>query len=134
MAVEFTRPASAFALDPSRKDQGGRLEDAKHLAFIRKLPCLVTGRPAPSDAAHIRMGSPEHGKGSTGMGTKPDDCWTVPLSRKAHLAQHGGSEREFWRRNGVDPFAIAVQLYAVSGNLEAGEAIIMGACPPWRRA
>lgn len=130
--AQVNRPATAFSLDPSRKAQGGRIEDRKHLAFIRRLPCLVTGLRSPIDAAHIRYGDPAHGKPKTPLGRKPDDCWVVPLNHDIHMDQHASGERVWWERVGIDPVAVAARLYAVSGDLDAALAVLAdfpGAAP-----
>ena len=101
-----------------------RVRDERHLRFIRTLACLATGRAEDVDAAHIRFSDMRFGKRETGKGERPDDKWTVPLSRDQHADQHRGSERKFWERHGIDPLRIAQELYSVSGDTEAGEAII----------
>jgi hypothetical protein len=88
-----------------------RVEDAAYLAYVRTLPCLVCRR-GPSDAAHIRAAAPQYGKRYTGKGEKPSDCWTLPLCRQHHEAQHRESELGWWAGMGIDPFATAVALYA----------------------
>lgn len=90
-----------------------RVEDPAYLAYVRTLPCLVCGRPGPSDPAHIRAAAPLYGKRYTGKGEKPDDKWVLPLCRREHDAQHRESELGWWAGMGlVDPFAVAVALYA----------------------
>ena len=54
------------------------MRDAKRLAAIRKLPCVVCGR-SPVDAAHSNQSS--HGKC---MGLKACDSKTIPLCRNHH--------------------------------------------------
>lgn len=50
------------------------------------------------------------------MAEKPDDKWAVPLCRSCHLAQHAfGSELGWWKLTGLDPFEIAIQIYAKYG-------------------
>jgi hypothetical protein len=93
-----------------------------HLAFIRTLPCVVTGRPGV-EAAHIRFGSLIHGKRPTGMSEKPSDKWVLPLSPEEHRRQHDGNEQHYWRRHGIDPLVIAALLWAATGDEEAGQAI-----------
>ena len=56
-----------------------RMRDAKRLAAIRKLPCVVCGR-SPVDAAHSNQSS--HGKG---LGLKACDTKTIPLCRNHHV-------------------------------------------------
>jgi hypothetical protein len=46
---------------------------AQHLAFVRQLPCVVCGKAAASEAAHVRSGS------DGGAGMKPSDRYSVSL-------------------------------------------------------
>lgn len=62
----------------------------------------------------------------TGMGIKPDDKYTVPLCSKCHREQHSGDEGLYWAVRGKDPVKISLALYAVSGDHEMGEMIVMG--------
>lgn len=101
------------------KQRSPRKTDARHLAFIRMLPCLVTGR-GPVEAAHVRYADLPKGKRYTGKGEKPDDRWAVPLHPEVHREQHSMSERAFWDKQGIDPCAVALQLFAVTGNIEEG--------------
>lgn len=100
-----------------------RLRDEHFLAFVRKQPCCVCKAPAPSDPAHIRMASTVYGKRATGMAEKPDDRWATPLCRPipgfvvgCHQVQHAMNEAEFWRMLGINPFEIAIRLYAEGGH------------------
>lgn len=116
------RPDTAFSLDKSSK-QTRREELPAHLAFIRLLPSAVSGR-TPCEACHIRVGSAIHRKKHTGLSQKPDDWWTLPLTAEEHREQHAGNELEFWRRHGIDPFELAISLYAVSGDTQEATRII----------
>lgn len=116
------RPDTAFAFDPSSK-KTRRIEDPKHLAFIRLLPSVVSGEYG-CEACHIRAGSAIHRKKWTGGQQKPDDCWTLPLTPTEHRAQHSGDELAWWRSHEIDPFELAVRLYEVSGDVQAAEQII----------
>jgi len=88
-----------------------RQHDKRHLDFIRSLPCCICGDNTTTEAAHIRTGSLQHGKRSTGMQEKPSDKWTVPLCGKHHREQHNtGDELKFWDFHGKDPFMIALTL------------------------
>ena len=55
------------------------MRDAKRLAAIRKLPCVVCGR-SPVDAAHSNQSA--HDKG---LGIKASDEFTIPLCRNHHV-------------------------------------------------
>lgn len=85
-----------------------RLHDTKFLAFLRQKFCVACGRPPPCEAAHIRIGF-------RALGKKPDDRYATPLCPSCHREQHSMNETEFWKRRGLDPFAIAAQLYQEFG-------------------
>lgn len=94
-----------------------------HLAFIRTLPCLVTGRHGV-DPAHIRMKSDLYEKRQTGMAEKPHDKWAVPLCREEHDRQHSMSEEAYWRSVGIDPLFVAALLWLNTGDSEVCERVI----------
>lgn len=106
------RRRNVLASRPHEKKHRGRERDNGYLQFLRRQPCACCGHPAPSDAAHLRMASPERGKLPTGMQVKPSDRFAVPLNRACHREQHSGSEAAFWRDRRLDPFEIADRLYA----------------------
>ena len=91
-----------------------RLIDERHLDRIRQLSCLACGK-RPAEAAHVRYASASYAKRITGIGTKPDDAWVVPLCVTCHRegpeSQHSGGERAFWVKRGIDPLRIAQALY-----------------------
>lgn len=101
-----------------------RVHDEKHLRFIRTLPCVVSGNNIETEAAHIRYSDAAAGKFNPGVGAKPDDKWTVPLSSDEHRRQHSMGERWYWEGVGIDPIEVAKHLYAVSGDYEAGCKIV----------
>ena len=84
-----------------------RIKDPAYLNFIRRQPCCVCGRAAPSQAAHIRAGYPEAGWRPTGMAEKPDDYRTLPLCPDCHVdgpkAQHRSNESAWWRSHNIYP-------------------------------
>jgi hypothetical protein len=126
--MPYYMPDTAFSLDrPGRKSKRKRQHANDHLAFIRTLPCLVTGKRGVH-AAHIRYPDPRFAKRAVGIGEKPDDKWTVPLHPSMHTdgpdAQHKHNEREWWEHQGIDPVAVAAALWAATGDEEAGEQII----------
>ena len=90
-----------------------RLRAPAHLAFIRTQACLVCGR-TPSDAHHLRFLQPR------AMAKKVSDEFTVPLCRRHHqLLHHDSDEQEWWAAHGVDPVAIAADLWAESRDAPA---------------
>lgn len=114
MASRLIIPKTAFPAT-SRRTKRIRIEDADHLAFIRSLPCVVTGYTNEKhliEAAHVSYADLRYGKLGRGKGTKEDDCWTVPLWTIEHAAQHAlGDERRYWREHGIDPCRIALALW-----------------------
>lgn len=116
------RDPEAFSLDPIRK--GGSIKEPRHLAFIRSLPSVISGQMG-CDACHLRMGDPRYRKPTTGKSQKPDDAFTLPMTRDEHEMQHGMSERAFWLMQGVDdPCGLAFQLYQITGDVDAAERLI----------
>ena len=69
-----------------------RWRSQAHLSFVRSFQCAMPGcKEMPIEAAHVRLGS------GAGMGQKPDDWRTVPLSKNCHAKQHVQGEDTFWR-------------------------------------
>jgi hypothetical protein len=101
-----------------------RVHDAKHLDFIRSLPCVSCGDDTATEAAHLRAGDLRYGKTPTGMQEKPSDRWTLPLCSRDHRRQHQGNEIEFWTNIGVNPFVLALSLSACSGDHELAQEVI----------
>lgn len=92
----------------------------KHHEFIRRLPCLACGKTAPSECAHVRS------SGDGGMGLKPHSRFTVPLCGPmgCHALQHQIGETEFFARLGIDATDVALRLWTVTGDDEAGQRTI----------
>ena len=101
----------------------GRQTDKEHLACVRKLPCAKCGIAPAGEAAHVRKSTA--GKPVTGMGTRPDDCFTVPLCRDCHAEQHRDGETHFWSNVGINPLHLAEKLYRLSPNQEAMRAVVI---------
>lgn len=122
-AQRIIRPATAFSI-ASTKQKRPRERNENHLRFIKSLKCCICGKPGP-DPAHIRSASAVHGKRETGGQEKASDKWTVPLCREHHDEQHAaGNELTWWASKRVDPFGLALALYAASGDEEIAEGIL----------
>jgi hypothetical protein len=92
-----------------------RERDRDHLRFVASQPCLVCGR-TPSDPHHIKFAEPR------AMGRKVSDRFTVPVCRLHHRELHRrGNERHWWRKNEIDPLAIAANLWAATHALAPSE-------------
>jgi hypothetical protein len=101
----------------------------KYLEYIRKSRCCVSkatwdqhGRP--NVAAHVRIGN------DGGMGMKPSDTRTVPLTANLHDKQHQVGERTFWQAVNIDPQDVIIRhLMGFIGDktavIEALEALIV---------
>lgn len=104
----LVQPVAAGQREPRRRDPA-------FLAFLRRQPCAVAGPGCfgAVEAAHVRFGRP--GAGNAGLARKPDDCDAVPLCRGHHRdgphAQHRINERAWWAAHGIDPHALADQLF-----------------------
>lgn len=96
MAAAFRMPRydTAFSLAPAKGKKRPRIEDGKHLAWIRTLPCVITGAYGV-EAAHIRFADFRFAKRETGKAEKPDDKWGLPLSPEMHREQHNMNENAF---------------------------------------
>jgi hypothetical protein len=101
-----------------------RKHDEKHLAFIRELPCVCCGDDVTVEAAHLRAGNLDYGKPHTGMAEKPGDLWALPLCGRHHRDQHKTNEIEFWMNQGINPWVLALSLYASSGDSEMASTIL----------
>ena len=86
-----------------------------HLGFVRQLSCVACGKAAPSDAAHVRTGT------DGGVGREPGDRYAVPLCTTCHAKQHRIGELTFWSALRIDPVNVALRLWTISADLEAGE-------------
>ena len=91
-----------------------------YLNNIRACPCLICGGQA--EAAHLRLSSAQYGKVNGRF-----DQWTNPICPDHHRlgpdAQHSMGEEIFWSRHGLDPLAIAKQLWEARDNLQEMQAI-----------
>lgn len=124
MASRIVPHPEAFAM--TRGQRRPRVEKESHLDFIRRLPCLATGRRLGVQACHIRMGAPALGKPETGMQEKSSDRWTLPLTAAPHAMQHGtGNEQVFWESIGLhEPLVMALVLWGLTGDIDRAEAVI----------
>jgi hypothetical protein len=93
----------------------------QHLAFVRQLPCVACGKAAPSEAAHVRTGT------DGGVAVKPGDRYAVPLCAACHTNQHRIGELTFWSALRIDPVNVALRLWTVSADINAGERTVFRA-------
>ena len=75
----------------------------------------------PSEATHVRSGS------DGGAGIKPSDRYSVSLCTSCHELQHRFGELTFWSVLRIDPLNVALRLWTVSGDLEAGDRVVFRA-------
>ena len=62
-----------------------------------------------------------------GAGTKPSDRYSVSLCTSCHALQHEFGELTFWSALRIDPLNVALRLWTVSGDIEAGQRIVFRA-------
>ena len=98
----------------------------RHQRFIRSLPCLDCGKPAPSECAYIGM--------LAGLAIPTSNRYLVPLCGPAtvwqdccHSRKHYLGAARFWSELGIDPLDLALQLWRMSGEETAGLRAVMRA-------
>ena len=79
------------------------LRDKQYMHWLRQQACCVSGDPYDTIAHHVRMGA------NAGIGMKPSDYRTVPLSPQLHVTLHNNGEREFWYKAKIDPLSKIVE-------------------------
>jgi hypothetical protein len=114
-AARIPRPVARGKPKPNLRKR------TQHLGFVRQLSCVTCGKAAPSEAAHLRTGT------DGGVGRKPGDRYTVPLCTTCHAKQHRIGELAFWSALRIDPLNVALRLWTVSSDVEAGERIVFRA-------
>lgn len=102
--IESSRPVT-----PKRKP----VKDDGYLNFVRKLPCLITLKPA--EAAHVSMENSLYGHAGRGKGQKASDRWAVPLSHQFHMRSHeyAKGEIKWWIGMKINPYIIALILHGI---------------------
>lgn len=81
--------------------------NAKYLSWIRKQNCLVTDMDFTQTdmvAHHVRTDC------RGGMGLKPSDFNTIPLTAFQHFLLHQGVEKEYYSRHHLDVGAVMREL------------------------
>ena len=127
MAARISPKAKPGSLLKGERKPGTKREKRPdYLALIRRCPCLFCDADPAGEVAHLRMAGTN--KPVTGVGIKPDDCWTLPLCHTCHMRQHKTSEALFWFEYfGQDPFRIALELYAEQASIERMRTVIFAA-------
>lgn len=105
-------PLSSGPIEKIRKRVSidAEIRNQEYLAFIRRLPCIVSGTTAETAAHHVRVGLNRGAK-------KPGDDRCVPLADSLHNIHPGSlhqiGEANFWNKYAIDPFPLARDLYAL---------------------
>jgi hypothetical protein len=112
-----------------KKDEAAKAA-SDHLAFIRTLPCLITG--AKAEAAHVSFTLKVAGKADKGVGKKSEDCYTLPLCHTKHMEQHAHPKGEvgFWKDQGLDKrdvIILCLRLWNASGDTAAATRVLQDA-------
>jgi hypothetical protein len=101
--------------DPTPKAKARK--NGSYLAFIRSLPCAVSGSRTDIEAAHLSFACTPLGHYGRGKSSKAPDRWALPLSGESHRAQHAGNEKLFWARAGIDPHILALAIFGLWSDL-----------------
>lgn len=86
-----------------------RWESANYLAFVRQLPCVVTGQTDGIEAHHVV------GHGLSVMGSKTHDLMTFPLCRQAHMELHNKGWQQWEQAHGSQLEHVAMTLNKAAG-------------------
>lgn len=68
-----------------------------YLQFIRQQTCCVTGQTHGVIAHHVRLNN------KCGIGIKPSDYYTIPLSSLEHARLHAMGEKAYYSLNWINP-------------------------------
>ena len=121
-----TERAKAKSQRSSRKRAAREGNDEKHLAALRKCPCVITLKVPAGEVHHLKSGT-----GERGVGMRSSDRWGVPLSRVPHdEVERIGSRNEtaWFQRHGIDaPLDLASALYSASPDVARMTKIIIEA-------
>jgi hypothetical protein len=81
-----------------------RITDKKYLKWIRKMPCVVTGRIGKDPDTGESLNDYHHVNpdGHGGVATKCSDYRALPLIHEKHVEAHNAGKRTFARRNALD--------------------------------
>lgn len=101
--------------------------DAKHLANVRQLPCLVCGN-GTSTLTLIQAGVQPHHllrSGERGLSYKSADRWAIPLCFHDHNSLHAAGDEDAWLAEcGIDGRAVAAALWSERDDLEKMRRVI----------
>lgn len=86
-----------------------RWESANYLAFVRQLPCVVTGQIDGIEAHHVV------GHGLSVMGSKTHDLMTFPLCHQAHMELHNNGWQQWEQTHGSQLDHVAMTLNKAAG-------------------
>lgn len=86
-----------------------RWESANYLAFVRQLPCVVTGQTDGIEAHHVV------GLGLSVMGSKTHDLMTFPLCHQAHMELHNNGWQQWEQTHGSQLDHVAMTLNKAAG-------------------
>lgn len=93
------------------------IRSAKHLNFIRKQPCIITGQK--TQACHIRILT------DGGTSIKPSDYFCIGLHKDLHRQQHYLGEISFYQKWSINPFKIAKNLVIMSDCKKVNNSMII---------
>ncbi|MFZ3402398.1 DUF968 domain-containing protein [Aeromonas salmonicida] len=86
-----------------------RWESANYLAFVRQLPCVVTGETEGIEAHHVV------GHGLSVMGSKTHDLMTFPLCHQAHMELHNKGWQQWEQTHGSQLDHVVMTLNKAAG-------------------
>jgi hypothetical protein len=102
----------------SKRVKGPRPGDSKsHLADVRRLPSIISGRPGPSDPHHLHAIGADNKRG---MGVKNEDRWALPVTRDEHdIIEAQPDDLAYLATLGIDGKGICNALWSKRGDFDA---------------
>lgn len=109
---------------PTLPPKPERIRSPRHLARLRTLACCIPDCwRQPVDPHHLNWSQPK------GKGLRASDSKTVPLCRWTHHSATSaegvhsvGDEAAWWRAHGIDPLAVANDLWAETNEKQSRSA------------
>ena len=88
------------------------VKSADYRAWVKKLPCIVTGQSGV-EAAHLSTASQRYAHNGRGKSQKASDRWVLPLASDVHRRQHEANELAFWECHGINPYVACLVLHGL---------------------
>lgn len=114
--AEIRKLDTAFSMPKKRPEKR-----KDYIAWLHTLPSCISGRYGV-EAAHTSTANPFYGHHGRAKGTKAPDLYALPLTPEEHRESHSGNELHWWESRGVNPWMLALTLWALYSMYDEYEA------------